>query len=290
MRGLRAAARWWSPRGAAWCSRRRRAAWPTSLAAGLVADDTLALGACQRLRRRALLRPGPDRHPRSPPVWCWPGDRRPLRRTHVSGCERRCGAPTVITVDLVAVMLERADHAATTTWTTPTAIYRASFATIRAEADLSELPADAQKVAVRMIHASGDVGLTGDLEVHPRLVSSARDALRAGAPIFTDAEMIASGITRRRLPAGNQVRCLLHDPRVPELAAPLGHHPLGGRGLLVGRGSRWCRGGDRQRPDRAVPPAGADQRRAARARPRSSASRSASSARPSPSSRWSSNP
>jgi len=100
----------------------------------------------------------------------------------------------------------------------PAAIYRASFATIRAEADLTNVPADAEKVVVRMIHASGDPGLVADVEVHPLLVPSAREALRAGRPIFTDAEMIASGITRRRLPAGNQVRCLLHDPRAAELA------------------------------------------------------------------------
>ena len=100
----------------------------------------------------------------------------------------------------------------------PAAIYRASFATIRAEADLTAVPADAEKVVVRMIHASGDPGLVSDVEVHPLLVASARDALRDGRPIFTDAEMIASGVTRRRLPAGNQVRCLLHDPRVAELA------------------------------------------------------------------------
>jgi precorrin-8X/cobalt-precorrin-8 methylmutase len=100
----------------------------------------------------------------------------------------------------------------------PAAIYRASFATIRADADLTSVPADAEKVVVRMIHASGDAGLVADVEVHPLLVPSAREALRAGKPIFTDAEMIASGISRRRLPAGNQVRCLLHDPRAAELA------------------------------------------------------------------------
>lgn len=100
----------------------------------------------------------------------------------------------------------------------PAAIYRASFATIRAESDLTRVPADAEKVVVRMIHASGDPGLVADVEVHPLLVGAARGALLAGRPIFTDAEMIASGVTRRRLPAGNQVRCLLHDPRVADLA------------------------------------------------------------------------
>ena len=100
----------------------------------------------------------------------------------------------------------------------PTEIYRRSFATIREEADLTALPLDAQVVAVRMIHATGDVGLTADLAFHPRLVGTARNALRAGAPIFTDAPMIASGITRRRLPADNAIHCLLPDDRTPGLA------------------------------------------------------------------------
>ena len=101
----------------------------------------------------------------------------------------------------------------------PRAIYRRSFATIRAEARLERLPAELRPVAVRMIHASGDPGLVDDLDWHPRLVESARQALEHGAPIFTDATMIASGITRSRLPKDNEVRCLLADPRVAELAA-----------------------------------------------------------------------
>lgn len=100
----------------------------------------------------------------------------------------------------------------------PATIYAHSFATVRAEADLTGLTEDAAVVAVRMIHAAGDVGLVADLELHPRLVDSARSALRGGAPILTDAAMIAAGITRRRLPTGNAVHCLLHDPRAAELA------------------------------------------------------------------------
>ena len=101
-------------------------------------------------------------------------------------------------------------------------IYRRSFATIRAEADLTALAADAQVVAVRMIHATGDIALPHDLAFHPRLVGTARDALRTGAPIFTDAQMIASGMTRRRLPAENAIHCLLHDDRTPGLACRWG--------------------------------------------------------------------
>lgn len=104
----------------------------------------------------------------------------------------------------------------------PAEIYRRSFAEIRGRADLSGLAPDAATVAVRMIHASGDLALPASCAFHPRLVSAARGALRAGAPIFTDADMIASGVTRRRLPADNAVHCLLSDPRVPERARAWG--------------------------------------------------------------------
>lgn len=102
------------------------------------------------------------------------------------------------------------------------AIYRRSFATIRAEADLAGLPADVSQVAVRMIHACGMVDLVADLAFTPAVVARARAALRAGAPILCDASMVASGVTRKRLPAGNDVICTLNDPSVPALAAELG--------------------------------------------------------------------
>jgi precorrin-8X/cobalt-precorrin-8 methylmutase len=102
-------------------------------------------------------------------------------------------------------------------------IYRQSFATIRAEADLSGLPADVARVAVRMIHACGMTDLVADLGYSPGVVESARQALLAGAPILCDAQMVASGITRRRLPANNEVICTLTDPRVPALAGELGN-------------------------------------------------------------------
>lgn len=101
-------------------------------------------------------------------------------------------------------------------------IYRRSFATIRAEADLAGFPADVERVVVRMIHACGQVDLAGDVEFTPDVVAIAHDALRAGAPILTDANMIASGVTRKRLPADNEVLCTLSDPRVPGLARELG--------------------------------------------------------------------
>ena len=102
------------------------------------------------------------------------------------------------------------------------AIYRQSFATIRAEADLTGLPGDVARVAVRMIHACGQVDLTGDLACSPGVVARARAALDAGAPVLCDARMVASGITRRRLPKDNDVVCTLDDPRTPGLAAQLG--------------------------------------------------------------------
>jgi len=102
-------------------------------------------------------------------------------------------------------------------------IYRRSFATIRAEADLGGFPADVSRVVVRMIHACGMVDLTRDVAYSPDVVAKARAALEAGAPILCDAQMVASGITRPRLPAGNEVICTLSDPEVPAVAARIGN-------------------------------------------------------------------
>ena len=102
-------------------------------------------------------------------------------------------------------------------------IYRRSFATIRAEADLTGLDAGAARVAVRMIHACGMVDLVTDLAFSANAVEAGRAALLAGAPILCDAQMVASGVTRARLPAGNDVVCTLRDPAVPGLAAELGN-------------------------------------------------------------------
>ncbi|MFC4000529.1 precorrin-8X methylmutase [Prauserella oleivorans] len=101
-------------------------------------------------------------------------------------------------------------------------IYRHSFATIRAEADLAILPDDVAGVAVRMIHTCGMVDLVEDLAYSLDVVEAGRAALEAGAPVLCDAKMIASGITRRRLPADNEVLCTLGDERVPALAERLG--------------------------------------------------------------------
>jgi precorrin-8X/cobalt-precorrin-8 methylmutase len=100
-------------------------------------------------------------------------------------------------------------------------IYRRSFATIRAEADLASLPADVAQVAVRMIHACGMTDLVADIGYSASVISTARAALQRGAPILCDAQMVAAGVTRHRLPADNEVICTLGDPRVPGLAAEL---------------------------------------------------------------------
>jgi len=101
------------------------------------------------------------------------------------------------------------------------AIYRASFATIRAEADLTRFTPEQETVAVRMIHAAGMVELASHIRFSRDFAVVARSALEAGAPILCDARMVAEGITRARLPAGNAVICSLHDSQVPELALRL---------------------------------------------------------------------
>ncbi len=102
------------------------------------------------------------------------------------------------------------------------AIYERSFAIIRAEADLSRFSADEADIAVRMIHACGVVEVARHIVFGAIFVAAARGALAAGAPILCDAEMVAHGVTRARLPARNEVICTLHDPRVPALAEKLG--------------------------------------------------------------------
>jgi precorrin-8X/cobalt-precorrin-8 methylmutase len=102
------------------------------------------------------------------------------------------------------------------------AIYERSFAIIRAEADLARFDGAAERVAVRMIHACGMTDLPRDIEMSADFAGAAQAALKAGAPILCDAKMVANGVTRARLPAGNDVICTLDDPQVPALAARMG--------------------------------------------------------------------
>ncbi|EPJ79626.1 MULTISPECIES: precorrin-8X methylmutase [Pseudomonas] len=102
-------------------------------------------------------------------------------------------------------------------------IYRNSFSIIRAEARLDTIPADLEKLAVRVIHACGMVEVIEDLRFSPGAGKAGRDALAAGAPILCDARMVSEGITRTRLPANNQIICTLHDEGVREMALEKGN-------------------------------------------------------------------
>lgn len=101
-------------------------------------------------------------------------------------------------------------------------IYRRSFATIRSESDLASVPPDIEPLIVRLIHTSGMTDLPADFAFHNDVVQAGRAALQNGAPILCDANMIASGVTRPRLPADNEVLCTLSDPSVPAMAQDLG--------------------------------------------------------------------
>lgn len=102
-------------------------------------------------------------------------------------------------------------------------IYRQSFAAIRATADLSRFSPDEAHVAIRMIHSCGMVDLARDISFSPGVVLAARAALQRGAPILCDVNMVASGVSRRRLPTDNEVLCTLAEPGIAELALQMGN-------------------------------------------------------------------
>jgi precorrin isomerase len=102
-------------------------------------------------------------------------------------------------------------------------IYRKSFATIRDEANLAILPQDLEVVAVRLIHSCGMTDIVNDLAYSEDLVRIGREALKNGANILCDAQMVANGVTRKRLPANNAVICTLNEPEVPDLAKQIGN-------------------------------------------------------------------
>ncbi|RUP01912.1 MAG: precorrin-8X methylmutase [Mycobacterium sp.] len=101
-------------------------------------------------------------------------------------------------------------------------IYRQSFATIRAEADLSRFPADVERVVVRLIHTCGQVDVAEHVAFTDDVVTRARAALCDGAPVLCDSSMVAAGITKSRLPIGNEVVSLVADPRAAGWAAEHG--------------------------------------------------------------------
>jgi precorrin-8X/cobalt-precorrin-8 methylmutase len=100
-------------------------------------------------------------------------------------------------------------------------IYEKSFATIRAEANLGILPKDLETVAVRLIHACGMTDIVNDLAYSVDAAAIGRKALAQGAPILCDAQMVANGVTRKRLPAQNEVICTLNNPDVMAIAQSL---------------------------------------------------------------------
>jgi len=103
----------------------------------------------------------------------------------------------------------------------PDAIYRESFALIRREAKLDQLPPGIAEIAVRLIHACGMTDIVADLAFTPDVAARARAALGNGAPILCDSGMVAAGVMRAKLPARNEIICTLDDARVPELACAL---------------------------------------------------------------------
>lgn len=114
------------------------------------------------------------------------------------------------------------------------AIYERSFAIIREEADLSAFTEEQADIAIRMIHACGQVEAASHFRFSPDFVAAARGALRAGKPVLCDAEMVAHGVTRARLPADNDVVCTLRDPRTPGGEKDR-QHPLRRRARSLGR-------------------------------------------------------
>lgn len=176
----------------------------------------------------------------------------PLGGLHVSGCAKGCAHPAPAAVTLVSqpddgrydlirngapqdapthrnlTLDEIAQHLAMTTPSSDylrdgAAIYARSFAIIRAEAELDRFTPEEARVVVRMIHACGMVELAQDVRMSADFAAVARGALLAGRPVLCDAEMVAHGVTRARLPAGNAVVCTLHDPQTPDLAKAMGN-------------------------------------------------------------------
>ena len=97
-------------------------------------------------------------------------------------------------------------------------IYRRSFSMIREEANLARFAPDEEGVAVRVIHACGQVEAADDLVFSSAAAAAGRIALQGGSPILCDAQMVAHGITRSRLPKANAVICTLGDPSVADLS------------------------------------------------------------------------
>ena len=99
----------------------------------------------------------------------------------------------------------------------PSAIYARSFEMIRAEADFKQIPENARHIAIRVIHACGMVEIVDDLIITEDFTPAAMTAMRMGAPIFVDAEMVRHGIIARQIKTGNEIVCTLNDPQAREI-------------------------------------------------------------------------
>ena len=99
----------------------------------------------------------------------------------------------------------------------PATIYALSSELVAAATDVGALPADLATLAYRLVHACGMPDIVGDLRWHGSPVDAASRALRAGAGVLVDCEMVADGVVRDRLPAANAVLCTLNDPRTREI-------------------------------------------------------------------------
>ena len=99
----------------------------------------------------------------------------------------------------------------------PETIYRLSSELVAAATDVTALPADLAPLAWRLVHACGMPDIVRHLRWHGSPVETARRALRAGACVLVDCEMVANGVIRRRLPAADAVLCSLNDPRTGEI-------------------------------------------------------------------------
>jgi len=125
---------------------------------------------------------------------------------------------TVMPIFTIIRMTRTAQHKAAREFAylrDPAAIYRRSFALIRREVDLAALPRDLRPIALRLVHASGEPALIGDLIASRDAATAGRRALADGAAIIADAAMVAAGIT------GRHALCTLNDKRVPGLAKRL---------------------------------------------------------------------
>ena len=79
------------------------------------------------------------------------------------------------------------------------------------------------KVYSRIIHAAGDVEYAPIIRIHPDAISAAQKAIKSGCNIYTDVEMVRTGINKRKLASfGGEVLCLVADPEVAAVAKEQG--------------------------------------------------------------------